>query len=488
MNELLKLSALELAAKIKKKEISPREVLDQHIARIEEVNPALNAVTETDYERARKTADEQTERLATATDPLPVFFGVPMTVKEMFAYEGMKRTGGSIHARNDRMEFDATILARLKNAGAIPMATTNVPELGFWFETFNPVYGRTNNPYDLSRTCGGSSGGEGALIGAGASPMGIGSDIGGSIRMPAFFCGIPGHKPSRYLLPLTGHFPYQKEELQDLSADKYPFTSSGPMARKVADLHAMLNVMKGVDPRDPATAEFSLEELSQEWAGRKIVLCPSPRFHLAKSATEELSQVVQNCGKLFSELGAEVEELDPRFFVRATELWFAALKSTKNRLFHDLLLRSSSPASKLPTEIFKIFLGRGDYTLPNLLVAASEIFSFDKKSDLSAEMAELEKMRRDLDEKLGPEGLLLLPPHPRVAPKHRAPLWSPFDFIYTAIFTTTGHPATVVPTGLNAEGLPLGVQIVGPYGKDHLTLACAEFLEMTFGGWQPPPL
>lgn len=488
MNELLKLSALELAAKIKKKEISPREVLDVHIERVEEVNISLNAVTETDYERARKTADEQTELLAKNSNNLPVFFGVPMTVKEMFAYEGMKRTGGSVHARNDRMDFDATILARMKSAGAIPMATTNVPELGFWFETFNPVYGRTNNPYDLTRTCGGSSGGEGALIGAAASPMGIGSDIGGSIRMPAFFCGIAGHKPSRYLLPLTGHFPYQENELQNLTAEKYPFTSSGPMARKVADLYAMLGVMKGADPKDPATTEFSLEDLSQEWAGRKILICPSPRFHLAKSTEHELAQVVKNCGKLFSELGAEVEELDPRFFVRATELWFSALKSTKNRLFHDLLLRSSSPASAVPTEIFKIFLGRGEYTLPNLLVAASEIFGLDKKSDFSKEMAELEAMRRELDQKLGPEGLLLLPPHPRVAPKHRAPLWSPFDFIYTAIFTTTGHPATVVPTGLTPDGLPLGIQIVGPYGKDHLTLACAEFLEMTFGGWQAPSL
>lgn len=484
MNELLKLSALELAAKISSKEVSPSEVLETHIARIEEVNPKLNALVEKDFERARATAEAQTEELAKSTSRLPLFFGVPMTVKEMFAYEGMRRTGGSIHRRHSVSDYDATILARLKEAGANPMGSTNVPELGFWFETFNPVYGRTNNPYDLTRTCGGSSGGEGALIGAGASPMGIGSDIGGSIRMPAFFCGIAGHKPSRKYLPLTGHFPYTKDGFTSLADDKYPYTSSGPMARKSADLYAMMKVMMGADPLDPATVTADLEEMTQEWAGRKILICPSPSFHLARSTDNELSQVVRNCGNLFAELGAEVEELDPRFFVRATELWFAALSSTRHKSFFQTL-KGQRESFSFGAEILKIVMGRGDYTLPNLFVAASEAFDLGKK-DLSEELAALEKMRLELDEKLGPEGLLLLPPHPRVAPKHRAPLWSPFDFIYTAIFTTTGHPASVVPTGLTPDGLPLGVQIIGPYGKDHLTLSCAEFLESIFGGWVPP--
>jgi fatty acid amide hydrolase 2 len=483
MNELLKSSALELAAIIKKKQASPSEVLEAHIARIEEVNPKLNALVEQDYARARETAEAQTEILAKSTEDLPPFFGVPMTVKEMFAYEGLRRTGGSIHHRQDVSDFDATILARLRMAGAIPMGTTNVPELGFWFETNNPVYGRTNNPYNTSRTCGGSSGGEGALIGAGASPMGIGSDIGGSIRMPAFFCGIPGHKPSRKFLPLTGHFPYPQNGFADVADGKYPFTSSGPMARKVMDLYAMMNVMMGSDPHDPATLDLQLEEPSQEWAGRKILICPSPSFHLARNTDNELAQIVKNCGKLFEELGAEVEELDPRFFVRATELWFAALKSTRTQKFHEKL--TAGTGFSFQNELFKFLVGKGDYTLPNIFVAASELFSL-KDKDIGKEMAALEQMKNELSEKLGPEGLLLLPPHPRVAPKHNAPLWSPFDFIYTAIFTTTGHPATVVPTGLNAEGLPLGIQIVGPYGKDHLTLSCADFLETTFGGWQPP--
>lgn len=485
MNELLKLSGLEIAAKVAKKEVSPSEVLEAHVARIEAVNPSLNAVAESDFVRARMLAEEQTEILAKDNSSLPPLFGVPFTVKEMFAYKGMKRTGGSIHHKNDIMAWDATVVARMKKAGGIPMCSTNVPELGFWFETFNPVYGRTNNPYDVSRTCGGSSGGEGALMGAGATPMGLGSDIGGSIRMPAFFCGVFGHKPSRYLVPLTGHFPFKLEEFKSIQGEKYPYTSMGPMSRKAMDLYPMLKILMGPDGYDQETLQNSqLEELTQEWAGRKVLICPSPVFHRARGTDDELAQVVRNCGKLFDQLGAHVEELDPRFFIRGAELWFAAVKASKNKNLYETLMGPHEHLS-IGKEMVKVALGRGDYTLPNLIVSLAEIFD-TRKADFQEELLALEKMKRDLDEKLGEEGILILPPHPRVAPKHRAPLWSPFDFIYTGIFTTTGHPATVVPTGLNREGLPLGVQIVARHMKDHLTISCAEFLETTFGGWQPP--
>lgn len=486
MNELLKLSAVELNKKIISKQVSPTEVLEAHIARIEQVNPALNAMVEDDFVRARKLAHEQTEQLAKDNTNLPVFFGVPFTVKEMFAYAGMKRTGGSIHRKNEVMDWDATVVARMKKAGAIPMGTTNVPELGFWFECYNPVYGRTNNPYDLGRTCGGSSGGEGALLGAGATPLGLGSDIGGSIRMPASFCGVFGHKPSRYLLPLTGHFPFAQDDFHTtLLGEKYPYTSMGPMTRKAADLYPMLKVLMGSDDVDQLTVKSpSLPDLTEEWAGRKILICPTPNFHRARGTDDDMAQAVRNCGKLFKELGAEVEELDPRFFVRAVELWFAALKNSKTRNLYETLMGPTQHLS-VGKEILKLTFGKGDYTLPNLLVSLAEIFDTSKK-DFAEEMQALAKMRADLDAKLGDEGLLILPPHPRVAPKHRAPLWSPFDFIYTAIFVTLGHPATSVPMGLNDDGMPLGVQVVAPYMKDHLALSCAEFLETTFGGWQPP--
>ncbi|UOF01461.1 amidase [Bdellovibrio reynosensis] len=478
----MKLSALEIASKVAKKEVSPTEVIEAHIARIEEVNPKLNAMVEDDFVRARKKAHEQTDLVAKDNSDLPPLFGVPFTVKEMFAYEGMKRTGGSIHHKNDVMNWDSTLVTRMKVAGAIPLGTTNVPELGFWFETFNPVYGRTNNPYDLGRTPGGSSGGEGALLGAGASPIGLGSDIGGSIRMPAFFCGVFGHKPSRYLFPLTGHFPFGQEDFLELSEDKYPWTSTGHLTRKASDLYPLTKILMGADQSDIYTMKNpSLDELTSEWAGRKILICPEPAFHRARGTDQELAQVVRNCGKLFSELGAEVEELDPRFFVRSAELWFAALKHSKRTNLYELLMGPNQHLS-VGKEILKLAVGKGDYTLPNLIVSLTEIFDKSKK-DFSAEMADLYKMKADLDAKLGDNGILLIPPHPRVAPKHRQPLWSPFDFIYTGIFTTLGNPATVAPTGLNAEGMPLGIQIVAKHMKDHLTISCAELIEQTFGGW-----
>lgn len=486
MNELLTLSAVQLAQKISQKEVSPTEVLEAHIERIEQVQPALNAMTENDFVRARKTAQEQTTFLTKNLATLPPLFGVPFTVKEMFAYEGMKRTGGSIHHKNDVMTWDSTLVARLKSAGAIPMGTTNVPELGFWFETYNKIYGRTNNPYNQNRTAGGSSGGEGALIGAGASPFGLGSDIGGSIRMPATFCGVFGHKPSQNLLPFTGHFPYSREEVKYLLiGEKYPYTTLGPLTRRAADLTLLMKILKGPDGYDQSIrSDFELSPSPKDWSKNKVVICPSPIFHGTRAADAELSQVVRNCGKLFEEFGAEVVELEPRFFVRAVELWFAALKKTKNQKFYEMLSGSQKSFS-IRRELFKMAIGKSHYTFPNLVVSLAEILE-ETPRDISAELQALKQMKEDLQNILGENGILILPPHSRVAPKHGEPLWSPFDFIYTGIFTTLGMPATSVPMGLNAEGLPLGVQIVANPWHDHLTLGCAEILEQTFGGWVPP--
>lgn len=485
MHEVLKLSALEIAARIARKELSPTEVLELHIARIEQVNPTLNAMVEKDFTRARQMAAEQTLRLTKNPSELPIFFGVPFTVKEMLSYAGMKRTGGSIHHRNDVQDWDATVVARMKAAGAIPMGTTNVPELGFWFETFNPVYGRTKNPYDLSRTCGGSSGGEGALVGAGASPVGLGSDIGGSIRMPASFCGVFGHKPTRYLLPLTGHFPFTREDFKNqLRASKYPYTTTGPLARRAKDLQPLLQVLHGADGYDQETMPSRLlEKALPDWKGRKVLLCPSPVFKFARRTEVELSEVVRRCGQLLTQQGAEVEELEGEFFTRATELWFAALKSTKTKHLYQSLIGDVSPW-RIGKELLKVGFGRGDYTFPNLVVSLAEMSERGEK-DHSQALQDVASMVKALDDRLGEQGILLLPPHPRVAPKHLAPLWSPFDFSYTAIFTVLGHPATSIPTGLNAEGVPLGVQAVARRGMDHLTISCAVFLEQALGGWKP---
>lgn len=484
MNELLKLGAFELAEKIRAREISPTEAVSAHVERAREVNPALNAVVEERYDLALTEAAAATEKQPDLAE-LPPLFGVPFTVKEMLALEGMKSTAGSLHRRDERPAFEATVVSRLRAAGAIPIATTNVPELGLWFETDNPLYGLTRNPYDLRRTPGGSSGGEGALIGAGASPFGVGSDIGGSIRMPAAFCGIAGHKPTNRVVPLTGHFPFRREDMAGLAGELYPYTSIGPLARKARDLAPLLKLMMGPDGIDPETIpHVALKDPVRDFAGRRVLVCDDPIIHACRPTEDDVKAGVRNAARLFEQYGAEVEELDRRFFLRAVELWMGAVKATKDRSFGELL----ADGRKLTVwkELSLWALGRGRYTVPSLLTAAVENAAGDDRARLTAVVEELRGLRAEFNRRLGDGGILLFPSHPRVAPKHKSPWLSPFDFIHSGIFNVLGNPATSVPVGLNADGLPLSVQIVaGPF-RDHLTLSAAEIIEESFGGWTPP--
>ena len=204
---LLTLSGTRLASLIARREVTSRQAVEAHIAQLEDVNPALNAVVRRRFREARAEADAADARIARGDTDLPPFHGVPCTIKECFALTGMPNTAGLLANQANVADHDAITVARLRAAGAIPLGVTNISELCMWMESNNKVYGRTNNPYDLTRTVGGSSGGEGAIIGAGGSPFGLGSDIGGSIRMPAFFNGIFGHKPSAGLVDNGGQYP-----------------------------------------------------------------------------------------------------------------------------------------------------------------------------------------------------------------------------------------------------------------------------------------
>jgi fatty acid amide hydrolase 2 len=195
MSDLLTTSVRELARRVRSRTLSSLELVDAHIAQIERVNPVLNAVVRERFEEARVEARRADARQARGDD-LPPLHGVPCTIKEAFALTGMPNTSGLLARKGFLATEDAAAVAKLRAAGAIPLGVTNVSELCMWLESNNRVYGRTNNPYDPARIAGGSSGGEGAIVAAGASPFGLGSDVGGSIRLPAFFNGIFGHKPS----------------------------------------------------------------------------------------------------------------------------------------------------------------------------------------------------------------------------------------------------------------------------------------------------
>lgn len=492
MSQIFELTTQELVQKMTRKEISPLELIHSTISKIEDENSRLNAVCEKFYEMALSIAKQKTEQMSRmAPEDFPPLFGIPFSIKEMFAFEGARRTAGSIHHKDDISQKTSSIILRLIDAGAVPLVTTNVPELGFWYECFNPIYGQTNNPYDTHRTPGGSSGGECALIGAGCNPIGIGSDIGGSIRMPAFFCGIFGHKPTDKTIPVTGHFPYDFEEFRLIKPEVYTHTTAGPLTRRAADLEVMFDLMCGADGIDPCTVsrEEALKNKDKYSPGEfhlnqiKVYHLNTPEIHLAASPDKEVSDKVSQVAQAFMELGCRIEDFDRRFFVRAVELWGNEVKRTKSSRFSELL--NPNEQIRFTKEYFQILRGQPNYTFSNLTVALLEEMMVNK-ADSELLHQEHERLKQHLLEKLDEQSILILPVHPRIAPKHNVPKMTPFDFIYTGIFTTLGFPSVSVPLGLNSEGLPTGVQIIARPSCDHLCFRIATVLENLFGGWVKP--
>ncbi len=250
MIDVLRDSAVRIARAIREGDVTSRAVVDAHIAEIERVNPTLNAVVADRFQVARDEA-ELADAAVAAGGELPVFHGVPCTIKESFRLTGMPHTSGLVRRKGIVSSSDATAVARMRAAGAIPLGVTNTSELCMWMESHNHVYGRSSNPYDARRIVGGSSGGEGAIIGAGASPFGPAADVGGSIRMPAFFNGVFGHKPTGGLVPGTGQHPFGHGVM-------LRYLTTGPICRRAADLWPLIEVMRGPDGEDEGCRAFDL--------------------------------------------------------------------------------------------------------------------------------------------------------------------------------------------------------------------------------------
>lgn len=485
MNEILKLSVVDLAARLRSGTLSPTQAVDAYVGAIEARNPKLNAVVERRFEAARAEAKAAEETQAKGGE-LPPLFGVPCTIKEAVAVTGMLSTSGSHYFRSARADRDATAVARLRAAGAIPLATTNVPEGCFWWETYNVVYGRTNNPYDPRRTVGGSSGGEGALIGAGASPFGIGSDVGGSIRTPSSFCGIFGHKPSQGMVPFTGHWPFLAGKDYAGRRDAFQYATIGPMTRHARDLVPVLRALKGPDGFDEVTCDIPLEDPEAvDFKDRPVYVMADPDYARTARADLEVRDAVEKAAAHLVTRGARLEPIDRKIFRRAFLIWSAMLSAVDGPKMTELVGGGKAPS--VPVELLRFLTGNARHSFPMLqYLAGDQLFKFVRnKDELVAEGRRLEQTLTTL---LGREGILLVPAHPRTAPKHYHPLFRPFDFTYAAIFNVMRFPATVAPMGLGKGGLPLSVQIVAAHGRDHLTLAAAQAFEEAFGGWVPPPI
>ena len=251
MDDVLSLGAAEIARQIRAGQRSVSDVLEAHIRRIEAVNPALNALVTPNFEAARAAAQAADDHVARhGTADLPPLFGVPVSIKDAFPVAGQRFTAGAWALRDQIADEDAEAVARLKAAGAIVLGKTNCPELSWLIETVNPVFGRTHNPHDPARTVGGSSGGEAALIAAGGSPLGLGSDIAGSVRIPAAACGVVSLKPSAGRIPTAGHVP-------DFGPALPGWNTAGPLARRVEDLALALSVLSETPVIDHTTIDLS---------------------------------------------------------------------------------------------------------------------------------------------------------------------------------------------------------------------------------------
>ncbi len=433
--ELFYLSAVELARRIRRKEISAREVIEAHLRRIEQVNPKLNAVVALAADEALTQAAKADASLARG-EPHGALHGLPFTVKDWIDAAGLPCTGGVVQHKNRVPPRDASVVARMRQAGAILLGKTNVL-------VENEVHGRTNNPYNLNYSPCGSSSGEAAIIAAGGSPLGLGSDSGGSIRQPAHACGIAGLKPTTGRLPLTGHFPF-------ISAMNDPRTTIGPMARFVEDLALVLPILSGVDWQDASVIPMPLADWRQvKIQGLRVAFYT---HHAEAEPTPETAAACWRAAQVFGEHGARIEErLPPRIeeAYTITRQYWARVESEDGEEW------VSNERSRLD----------GDEV-------ARHLFLWDRfRRALIGFMAEYDVVLTPAAE---------LPAQPHGQPEGRIP--------YTLPYSLTGYPAVVVRCATSPEGMPIGVQVVARPWREDVALAAANLLEQTLGGWQPPPL
>jgi fatty acid amide hydrolase 2 len=479
MESLLTRSGIEIAKMIRDKKISSREAVDIHIRQIEKVNPHINAVVADRFNEARKEADRADKLLKSGSkNRLPIYHGVPCTIKEAYAMKGMPNTSGLVSRKNVIAEIDATCVARVKKAGAIPLGVTNIPELCMWIETYNNIYGRTNNPYNLKHIAGGSSGGEGAIIGAGASPFGLGSDIAGSIRLPSFFNGIFGHKPTGGLVPGTGHFP-------NVIGPAQRYVTFGPMARRAGDLMPLLKILAGPDNIDTYCEKHIIGDNKKvNIKDLEVIILDGLENFYISSVSDEMLKAREDCARELEKQGAKIKTLNCGLLKDAFLIWVSMVHEGSSVTFREIL--SDGKKINIAWEMLKGIFGASDFTLPiKYTVLLEDLGKYTHKTIMKYNSMGFE-LKSVLQNALGKKGIILFPSFPYAAPRHYETMIKAFNFYFTGIFNVMEFPATQVPLGLNKKGLPLGVQVASNHWNDHMTIAVSEHLEKVFGGWVPP--
>jgi amidase len=472
-------TAGKVAGLVRGGKISALEATDFYIGRIEALDDAVNAVVVRDFDRARahaKTLDRRRKKLA----KLPVLFGVPMTVKESFDIEGLPTTWGNEAARENIAKADAVAIRRLKDAGAVILGKTNVPVMLADWQSFNPIYGTTNNPFDLARSPGGSSGGSAAALAAGFSALDAGSDIGASLRDPAHYCGIYAHKPTYGICPMRGHSLYGGFAAPDISV-------IGPMARSAKDLGLALGVMAGPDAIEtgmrldlpkPRTASLkglrvalmpthgicpvageiagSLEALAKflKKAGAKVSLTARPDFDAAAAYENYLLQLnaalsARMPDKVVERLRGLIADAGPNDVSLPVQIARGTL------IEHRLWLRANEERARLRSLWAAFFQ---DYDVLISPVGATAAVLHDHSGNMGERFIEVDGKRMNVADQL---------------------FWAGYSCNFYL-------PATAAPLGHTAAGLPYGMQIVGAPYADLTTIAVAGWLEREWLGFSAP--
>jgi len=464
MTDLCSLSGTEQARLIRAGEVSAAELVEAHLARIAMVNPCLNAICEALEESAQRSA-ARVDRERAQGDPLPPLAGVPFSIKDSIEVEGTVCTAGTLGRKSaEPSTQDATVVARLRAAGAIPIARTNLPDLLFAFESDNLIRGRTSNPYDFSRTSGGSSGGEAALIAACGSPFGLGSDAAGSVRLPAHFCGIASIKPTSGRLPRTGHVPPAGGWIETL-------WQIGPLARRVEDLSALMSLLAAPDGRDHTVVGMPFRDPANVRL-KDLRVAFFTDNGIVPADLETLAVVRQAAAALEK----EVERIEERRPPGVEESF-------------ELEMRMIGPDGGDGLRAFLTAIG-STRTHPLLDGWLKKLEPYRTTIDGFAEYwAALDRFRSRMCAFLEDYDAIISPVSATAALPHGASIEERNfrGFSYTMTHNLTGWPAAVVRCGQTAAGLPIGVQIAaGPWRED-VALRIAAHLEAVGGGWQPSP-
>jgi amidase len=477
--------ATEMLRALRERQVSAVELLDLHLRRIERYNRRLNAIVSPDYDHARQLAETADAARGRGEDrPL---LGLPLTLKDSINVHGLRTTVGMPEWAEAPVDFDAPLTTRLRAGGAVIMGKTNVPPLIWDWQAHNPIFGRTNNPWDLARTPGGSTGGGAAALAAGLTPLEFGSDIGGSIRVPAVFCGIYGHKPSETALPRSGQFPFPP-----LPNPASAMGVLGPLARSAEDLELAFAVAAGPEVGEDVAWRLAMPPARHtRLADYRIALLPKlPWLPVEAEILAGLNQFVVLCRRA----GATVSEAQPALLgdLRQHHQVYSALLWTN-------AAGLASPTTR--NQLAELFRARGDEfsaaALRGLEATAADYVGLFREREQYR--AAYRAFFQDWDVLLTPITLTAAFPHqempwpPMVSILERKLAVDgqsiPYDLqsVYPGTATLSGQPATAFPIGLTRSGLPIGLQVIGPYLEDYTPIRFTALVAQEWGGFRAPP-